>query len=71
MNHLDFPVTEFGGKKKILISTRTVAGGKNPFLGIAYIVVAGICIVLGTVFTITHLIKPRYTAFHLSSVNIA
>lgn len=37
-------------------------GGKNPFLGIAYIVVGGICIVLGALFTVTHLIKPRCVA---------
>lgn len=35
-------------------------GGKNPFMGIAYIVVGGICIILGLVFTAAHLIKPRY-----------
>jgi hypothetical protein len=34
-------------------------GGKNPFLGIAYIVVGGLCILLGAVFLATHLIKPR------------
>jgi hypothetical protein len=56
----DFPVTEYGGTKSILISTRTVMGGKNPFMGIAYIVVGGICIVLGTLFTVAHLFRPRY-----------
>lgn len=59
-----FNVTEYGGTKSIIISTRTVMGGKNPFLGIAYVVVGGICIVLGTLFTITHLIKPRKLGDH-------
>lgn len=58
----DFPVLEYDGTKAILISTRTVMGGKNPFLGIAYVVVAGVCIVLGVLFTVTHLIKPRYVS---------
>jgi hypothetical protein len=49
----------YTGTKSILISTRTVMGGKNPFLGIAYIVVGGICIIFGAIFTATHLIKPR------------
>lgn len=56
---LDFPVNLYDGTKSILISTRTVMGGKNPFLGIAYIVVGGLCILLGAMFTVTQLIKPR------------
>ncbi|KAI9880465.1 MAG: hypothetical protein M1830_002817 [Pleopsidium flavum] len=61
---LNFPVTVYGGTKSIVISTRTVMGGKNPFLGIAYVVVGGICIVLGFLFTATHLIKPRKLGDH-------
>ena len=60
----DFNVTEYGGTKSILISTRTIVGGKNPFLGIAYVVVGGLCIVLGAIFTVTHLIKPRKLGDH-------
>lgn len=54
-----FPAFKYGGTKSVLISTRTVVGGRNPFLGIAYVVVGGLCILLGTIFTLTHLVKPR------------
>lgn len=60
----DFPVTEYGGTKSIIITSKTVMGGKNPFLGIAYIVVGGICVILGVLFTVTHLIKPRKLGDH-------
>ncbi|KAK5558041.1 alkylphosphocholine resistance protein lem3 [Exophiala xenobiotica] len=59
-----FPVTIYSGTKSILLSTRSVVGGKNNFLGIAYVVVGGLCIVLGVVFTIAHLIKPRKLGDH-------
>ncbi|KAI1615372.1 CDC50/LEM3 family [Exophiala viscosa] len=54
-----FPVQVYSGTKSILISTRSVVGGKNSFLGIAYVVIGGLCIVLGVLFTVAHLIKPR------------
>lgn len=57
---LGFRVTEYEGTKAILISTRTVLGGKNPFFGIAYVVVGGICVLVGVAFTIAHSIRPRY-----------
>ncbi|OIW31572.1 Lem3/Cdc50 [Coniochaeta ligniaria NRRL 30616] len=60
----NFPSDVYAGTKSIIISTRTVMGGRNPFLGIAYIVVGGICIVLGVIFTVTHLIKPRKLGDH-------
>ncbi|KAI9834481.1 MAG: hypothetical protein M1826_002635 [Phylliscum demangeonii] len=60
----NFPVTIYGGTKSLVISTRTVMGGKNPFLGIAYVVVGAICVLLGLLFTATHLIKPRKLGDH-------
>lgn len=56
----NFPVMEYAGTKSMVISTSTVMGGKNPFLGIAYIVVSGLCVLLGALFTARHLFQPRY-----------
>ncbi|KAJ5775960.1 uncharacterized protein N7511_000971 [Penicillium nucicola] len=59
-----FPVTEYDGTKSILISTRTVLGGKNPFMGIAYVAVGGVCVLLGALFTVAHLVRPRKLGDH-------
>lgn len=59
-----FNVKLYGGSKSIVISTTTVMGGKNPFLGIAYVVVGGLCVLLGVIFAVRHLIKPRYVVYY-------
>lgn len=61
---MNFPVLVYDGSKKLVLTTRTVLGGKNPFLGIAYLVIAGITFVLGMGFLLKHMIKPRKLGDH-------
>ncbi|KAL8209831.1 hypothetical protein R6Q57_006563 [Mikania cordata] len=49
----------FNGKKKLVLSTASWLGGKNNFIGIAYLAVGGLCFVLAMTFTIIYLVKPR------------
>jgi hypothetical protein len=50
----NFEVVSFKGRKNIVLTTQSLLGGRNLFLGIAYIVVGGICIILGIVFLFIH-----------------
>ncbi|XP_060212614.1 ALA-interacting subunit 1-like [Lycium barbarum] len=49
----------FDGKKKLVLSTTSWIGGKNDFLGIAYLTVGGLCFFLAFAFMIVYLVKPR------------
>ncbi len=54
-----YPVKAFSGQKAIVLSTTSWLGGKNNFLGWAYIVVGIICFTLAIAFLIKHLVSPR------------
>lgn len=49
----------FGGAKYVVLSTASWLGGKNSFLGIAYLAVGGLSILLALLFLLLQIINPR------------
>ena len=46
----NFPVHSFDGKKSFVLTTINILGGKNNFLGIAYLIVGSICLIMAILF---------------------
>ncbi|XP_055331891.1 cell cycle control protein 50A-like isoform X2 [Paramacrobiotus metropolitanus] len=51
----NYPVKGFEGKKFVVLSSVSWIGGRNIFLGVAYMTVGSICIVLALVFFLIHI----------------
>jgi len=47
-----YNVAQFNGKKKVILSTTSVLGGKNNFLGVMYVLTGSLCFLLGLFFLI-------------------
>lgn len=54
-----YPVSDFDGEKRLVLSTTSWLGGKNRFLGWSYIAVAIVCILLALVFHVKNQTSPR------------
>ncbi|CAH1415288.1 unnamed protein product [Lactuca virosa] len=50
---------DFGGEKKIILSTASWIGGKNDFFGIAFLTIGGICLFMAINFIFLYVFKPR------------
>lgn len=55
----NFPVTMFQGRKSVVIGTADWAGGSNPLLGIALMVVGAASLLCGVAFLTRHILHPR------------
>mmetsp|Transcript_24366 Transcript_24366/g.76889 ORF Transcript_24366/g.76889 Transcript_24366/m.76889 type:complete len:270 (-) Transcript_24366:253-1062(-) len=53
----NFKVKEFRGRKAFVISTGSVLGGRNDFLGYGYIVVGSCCLVFGVALLWRHAVR--------------
>ncbi|XP_042356299.1 cell cycle control protein 50B [Plectropomus leopardus] len=50
----NYPVLSFNGRKKVVFSNVSWMGGKNEFLGIAYLVIGSLCILMSIVMLIVY-----------------
>lgn len=57
--YMNYPVQGYKGTKSLVISTVSWIGGKNPFLGWAYVAASCVFVFLALAGTIRHLLKPR------------
>lgn len=55
----DFYVSEFSGKKSLVVSNLSRMGARNPYLGIAYIALGSLSLAVGVGFAIKHISDPR------------
>ncbi|XP_048469043.1 cell cycle control protein 50B isoform X2 [Rhincodon typus] len=53
--HYHYPVLSFNGQKRVTFSTISWMGGRNPFLGIAYLVCGSACIITGIIMFIVYI----------------
>lgn len=61
---MNYPVSIFDGTKSLIITTSSIFGGRNLSLGIIYCVIGALSILLGVIFLIQTIVKPRKVGDH-------
>lgn len=60
--NLNYVVESFGGSKALIISTNSVIGGKNPYVGQTFYIMGFFCLFCGILFATKHWFRPRKLA---------
>ena len=58
----NYVVQSFGGSKALIVSTTSIFGGKNPYLGVTFYSVGFFCLSCGMIFALKHWFRPRKLA---------
>ncbi|KAL1926440.1 hypothetical protein VTP01DRAFT_5769 [Rhizomucor pusillus] len=61
---LNYDIRAYGGTKSIIISGTSFLGDRNPFMGLAYIIMGSVCALLGVIFLGWHFFRPRKLGDH-------
>ncbi|KAI9316999.1 CDC50/LEM3 family [Dichotomocladium elegans] len=56
---MNYDIAAYGGTKSIVLSGTSFLGDRNPFIGLAYIVMGCVCALLGLIFLGWHFFRPR------------
>ncbi|XP_047118250.1 CDC50 family protein chat-1-like [Schistocerca piceifrons] len=59
----NYPVASFSGSKVFIVTSTTVVGAGNQFLGAAYVTCGCVCMLLGAMFVALHLRYRQAAAF--------
>ncbi|CDH57766.1 lem3 cdc50 family protein [Lichtheimia corymbifera JMRC:FSU:9682] len=61
---MNYDIRTYGGTKSIVLSGTSFLGARNPFMGLAYIIMGCACAFLGVVFLGWHFFRPRKLGDH-------
>ncbi|KAG1447059.1 hypothetical protein G6F46_011632 [Rhizopus delemar] len=60
----NYDITQYGGTKSIVLTGTSFLGDRNPFMGMAWIVMGCVCAIVGVFFLGWHFFKPRKLGDH-------